>query len=89
MNPFTHPFFVNAIVTGTLLVFALLVMPAAAAQTLTARPVFSLVLTVVIAVLVTWIGLSAAYYSVYPIGFFVSTVAFVVYVAARGVGRVS
>jgi len=78
-------------ITGTLLVFALLVMPAAAAQTLTARPVFSLVLTVVIAVLVTWVGLSAAYYSVYPIGFFVSTVAFVVYVVARGVrvGRVS
>jgi zinc/manganese transport system permease protein len=76
-------------ITGTLLVFALLVMPAAAAQTLTARPVFSLVLTVVIAVLVTWVGLSAAYYSVYPIGFFVSTVAFVVYVAARGVGRLS
>jgi zinc/manganese transport system permease protein len=76
-------------ITGTLLVFALLVMPAAAAQTLTVRPVFSLVLTVVIAVLVTWVGLSAAYYSVYPIGFFVSTVAFVVYVAARGVGRLS
>jgi zinc/manganese transport system permease protein len=76
-------------ITGTLLVFALLVMPAATAQALTARPVFSLVLTVVIAVLVTWIGLSAAYYSVYPIGFFVSSLAFAVYVVtrvARGVG---
>jgi zinc/manganese transport system permease protein len=76
-------------ITGTLLVFALLVMPAATAQALTARPVFSLVLTVVIAVLVTWIGLSAAYYSVYPIGFFVSSLAFAVYVVTRvvrGVG---
>jgi zinc/manganese transport system permease protein len=70
-------------ITGTLLVFALLVMPAAAAQTLTARPVVSLALTVVIAVLVTWAGLSAAYYSVYPIGFFVSTLAFAVYLVAQ------
>ncbi len=69
--------------------FALLVMPAATAQALTARPVVSLVLTVVIALLVTWIGLSAAYYSVYPIGFFVSSLAFAVYVVTRvtrGVG---
>ncbi|HEX9337018.1 MAG TPA: metal ABC transporter permease, partial [Pseudonocardiaceae bacterium] len=76
-------------ITGTLLVFALLVMPAAAAQTITARPVLSLVLTTVIALLVTWIGLSAAYYSLYPIGFFVSTLAFAVYVVTqvvRGVG---
>ena len=73
-------------ITGTLLVFALLVMPAAAAQTLTARPLLSLALTVVIALLVTWVGLSAAYYSVYPIGFFVSTVAFAVYVVARVAG---
>jgi zinc/manganese transport system permease protein len=45
--------------------------------------VLSLALTTVIAVLVTWIGLSAAYYSVYPIGFFVSTVAFAVYLVAQ------
>jgi zinc/manganese transport system permease protein len=76
-------------ITGTLLVFALLVMPAATAQAITARPVLSLALTTVIALLVTWIGLSAAYYSDYPIGFFVSTLAFAVYVVAqvvRGVG---
>jgi zinc/manganese transport system permease protein len=77
-------------ITGTLLVFALLVMPAATAQTITARPALSLVLSVVIAVAVTWLGLGAAYFSVYPIGFFVSTIAFVVYLAAqlaRGVHR--
>ena len=70
-------------ITGTLLVFALLVMPAATAQTLTARPALSLVLSVVLAVAVTWLGLGAAYYSVYPIGFFVTTIAFVPYVVAR------
>jgi zinc/manganese transport system permease protein len=70
-------------ITGTLLVFALLVMPAAAAQALTARPGLSLALSVVIALLVTWVGLGAAYFSVYPIGFFVSTLAFAVYLLAH------
>jgi zinc/manganese transport system permease protein len=66
--------------TGALLVFALLVMPAATAQVMTARPVRSLVLSVVIGVLVTWFGLGVAFYSQYPIGFFVTTFAFVLYV---------
>jgi len=77
-------------ITGTLLVFALLVMPAATAQTLTARPATSLVLSVLIALAVTWLGLGVAYFSVYPIGFFVSTLAFAGYLAAhlvRGAGR--
>ncbi|MCU1679433.1 MAG: ABC-type transporter, integral rane subunit [Amycolatopsis sp.] len=70
-------------ITGTLLVFALLVMPAATAQVLSARPAVSLVLSLVIAVAVTWLGLGAAYYSVYPIGFFVTTFAFALYVLAH------
>lgn len=71
-------------ITGTLLVFALLVMPAAGAQLLTARPALSLVLTVTIALGVTWAALAAAYYSPYPIGFFVTAFAFATYVAAAG-----
>jgi zinc/manganese transport system permease protein len=74
-------------ITGSLLVFALLVMPAATAQTITARPVLSLALAVVLAVVVTWLGLGAAYFTVYPIGFFVSTFAFVLYLAARPAAR--
>jgi zinc/manganese transport system permease protein len=70
-------------ITGTLLVFALLVMPAATAQALTARPALSLGLSVAIAIAVTWLGLGVAYYSVYPIGFFVTTIAFVPYVLAQ------
>jgi len=69
-------------ITGTLLVFALLVMPAATAQVLTARPAVSLVLTVAIGVVVTWLGLAVAYFSPYPIGFFVTTFAFAAYVGA-------
>jgi zinc/manganese transport system permease protein len=70
-------------ITGALLVFALLVMPAATAQRLTARPLLSLLLTVAIGWLVTWAGLVAAYYSPYPIGFYVTTFAFTAYLLAH------
>jgi zinc/manganese transport system permease protein len=70
-------------ITGSLLVFALLVMPAATAQAITARPVVSLALSVLFALAVTWLGLIAAYYSPYPIGFYVATFAFAGYILAR------
>jgi zinc/manganese transport system permease protein len=70
-------------ITGSLFVFALLVMPPATAQLLTARPAVSLALAISIALGVTWTGLAAAYYWPYPIGFFVTTFAFAGYVAAR------
>ncbi|WP_405587582.1 metal ABC transporter permease [Streptomyces sp. NBC_01190] len=72
-------------ITGALLVFALLVMPAAAAQHLTPRPALGMALSVLIALAVTWTSLTVAYYSPYPIGFFVTTFAFVVYVISWGV----
>jgi zinc/manganese transport system permease protein len=73
----------TAQITGALLVFALLVMPAAAAQRLTARPAAGLLLTVIIGSVVTWAGLTAAFYSPYPIGFWVTSFAFAVYLAAQ------
>lgn len=66
--------------TGALLVFALLVMPAATAQRLTSRPVASLGLSIAIALVVTWIGLAIAYFSPYPLGFWVTSIAFALYV---------
>jgi zinc/manganese transport system permease protein len=68
--------------TGALLVFALLVMPAAAAQRLTVNPQHSLALAVVIGLLVTWLGLGVAYFSVYPIGFFITSFGFAAYLLA-------
>jgi zinc/manganese transport system permease protein len=70
-------------ITGPLLVFALLVMPAATAQAVTARPLLSLLLTVGLGLLVVWLGMGIAYFSVYPAGFFITAVAFVLYVIAR------
>ncbi len=71
-------------ITGALLVFALLVMPAAAAQRLTADPRLSLLLSIVLALLVTWLGLGVAYFSVYPIGFYVTTFGFGAFALATG-----
>lgn len=68
--------------TGSLLVFALLVMPAATAQVVTARPGLSLLLTVVIGVLVTWFGLAWAYFGNQATGFTITSLAFACYVLA-------
>ncbi len=70
-------------ITGALLVFALLVMPAATAEQLTARPGLGIALSVAIALAVTWLGLALAYFSIYPVGFYVTTLGFAAYVLAR------
>jgi zinc/manganese transport system permease protein len=70
-------------ITGPLLVFALLLMPAASAQTITARPIPSLALTLLFGVGVTWLGLGISYFSVYPAGFFIATISFAGYVLVR------
>jgi len=70
-------------ITGVLLVFALLVAPAASAQALTTRPLRSLLLTVALGLAIVWLGLGISYFSTYPAGFFITTVAFAVYVLAR------
>jgi zinc/manganese transport system permease protein len=70
-------------VTGPLLVLALLVMPAASAQALSSRPAVSLALSVAISLAVVWLGLGAAYYSIYPPGFFIGAVSFGGYLGAR------
>jgi zinc/manganese transport system permease protein len=73
----------TAQITGVLLVFALLVAPAATAQELTGRIAAGLCLSVAIALLVTWVGLGLAYFTDGPVGFFVTTLALALYVAAR------
>jgi zinc/manganese transport system permease protein len=73
-------------ITGALLVFALLVAPPAAAQALTSRPGPSLALSVVFALLVMWLGLGISYFSIYPLGFFVTSFGFGVFLLAKLAG---
>jgi len=75
-------------ITGSLLVFALLVLPAATAQRITARPVPSAGIAIGLAVAVTWLGLAFGYYSTRPIGFYVTSLAFGGFVVAHGMARV-
>jgi zinc/manganese transport system permease protein len=73
----------TAQITGVLLVFALLVAPAASAQQLTARIPLSLALSAVFALAIAWVGLTLAYFSTYSLGFYVSMLAFGLYLVCR------
>src|SRR5213080_1183157 len=70
-------------VVGVLLIFALIVAPAAIAERFTTRPSRGVLLAALLAVLFTWAGLTVAYYVPYPVGFFITTFAFGSYVVAR------
>ncbi len=70
-------------ITGALLVFALLVAPPAAAQQLTMRPGLGLLLSIVFALVIVWLGLGIAYFSIYPVGFYITSFAFALYLLAR------
>ena len=70
-------------VVGVLLIFALVVAPAAIAERFTTRPSRGVLLAAILAVLFTWAGLTIAYYVPYPVGFFITTIAFLSYILAR------
>src|SRR6267143_4068445 len=70
-------------VVGVLLIFALIVAPAAIAERFTTRPSRGVLLSALLAVLFTWGGLTIAYYVPYPVGFFITTIAFWSYILAR------
>ena len=70
-------------VVGVLLIFALLVTPAAIAQQLTVRVAAGVSLSILLALLFTWGGLAVAYFTTYPAGFFITTMAFATYTLVR------
>ena len=75
-------------VVGVLLIFALIVAPAAIADRFTTRPSRGVLLAAILAVLFTWAGLTIAYYVPYPVGFFITTIAFWSYILARVVAPI-
>jgi zinc/manganese transport system permease protein len=70
-------------VVGALLVFSLMVGPAAAARALTGRPVLAMLFSAGIALLMVWSAIAMSYWSNWPVGFFVGTLAALCY----GLGR--
>jgi len=71
-------------VSGVLLIFALLVAPGAVAERVARRPAAALAVSGCLAVLITWTPLALSYYTPYPVSFYVTSLAFVAYLAARG-----
>jgi zinc/manganese transport system permease protein len=79
-------------VTGVLLIFSLMVTPAATAQYLARRPQRAILISVVIALMVTWSGLFISFYEPYPVSFFITGIVFALYLMVRvihkGIGSV-
>jgi zinc/manganese transport system permease protein len=70
-------------VVGVLLIFALIVTPAAIAVRFTSRPPTAILIGVLLALAFTWLGLSIAFFSPHPVSFFITSLAFATYVAVR------
>ena len=70
-------------VVGVLLIFALIVTPAAIAIRFTSRPYLAIATGIALALTFTWLGLAIAYYSPHPVSFFITTLAFGTYLAVR------
>lgn len=70
------------LVVGVLLVFALLVLPAATAQHLVHRPFAAILTSVALALLFTWSGLISALRFQGPVSFFIAGIASVFYLVA-------
>ncbi len=70
-------------VVGVLLIFSLMVTPAAIAQQLAKRPRRVIMISVGVALMTTWLGLFVAFYEPYPVSFFMTSIVFVFYLLAR------
>src|SRR6266480_622630 len=78
------------LVIGVLLVFALLIAPAAAAEHMTHRPLTAIVLSIILGLAFTWIGLILAFVGTgyhLPVSFYISALAALTYFASMVVAR--
>jgi zinc/manganese transport system permease protein len=70
-------------VVGVLLIFSLMVTPAATAQQLSKRPQHVIIISVAIALIATWLGLFIQVYLQYPVGFFITSIVFIFYLLVK------
>jgi zinc/manganese transport system permease protein len=73
-------------IIGVLLIFALMVTPAAIAVRVTKRAATAVLVAILVAVTATWAGLFIGWYEPYPVSFFIVGIVFVEYVCVRGMG---
>jgi zinc/manganese transport system permease protein len=70
-------------VVGVLLIFSLMVTPAATAQLLAKQPRQVIIISVAIALIATWLGLFIAFWEPYPVSFFITSIVFFFYLFVR------
>lgn len=79
---------VSVQVVGALLIFALLIAPAATAQQWTRRPLTTLVLSVVLGLAFTWIGLILSFFALHwPVSFYIAALSALSYFVSLPFGR--
>ena len=74
-------------VVGALLMFSLMIGPAAAARAVTARPGVAMGLSVVIALVTVWLSIALSYRTNWPLGFFVGVAGAAFYLLAHSSRR--
>lgn len=70
-------------VVGVLLIFSLMVTPAATAQRLAKRPQRVMIIAILISLMATWLGLFISFYEPYPVSFFITSIVFSFYLFVR------
>lgn len=70
-------------IVGALLCFSLLIVPTAASTYITSNPVKGIIISIIFSVVSIWLSLIFAYYSDWPIGFFVSVITGSIYLLSR------
>ncbi len=76
-------------VVGVLLIFSLMVTPAAIAHRWTKRPQMGIMISMTVALIATWTGLFMAYYQPYPVSFFITSIVFILYATTLLFQRIS
>ena len=70
-------------VVGVLMIFSLMVTPAAIARRLAKRPRNAMLVSILNALLATWASLFISFYEPYPVSFFITSMVFVSYLLVR------
>jgi zinc/manganese transport system permease protein len=70
-------------VVGVILIFTLLVGPAATATRLVQRPIASIALSIVLGIAYVWFGILFAAMGSWPVSFYVAAISFVIYLPVR------
>lgn len=75
-------------VVGVLLVFTLLIGPAASALCFTRALLSGVILSVLIGLTIVWIGIILTYLTDWPVSFWISTLSFLIYLMAKWIGKI-